>query len=163
MGSRRVLPLMAAALLLAGAGTAGGREAAPAAEDPVLEARMTRITSELRCLVCQNQTIADSHAELAEDLRREVRDQLRHGASEGEIVKYMTDRYGDFVLYRPAVRSSTVLLWFGPGVMLVAGLLALMGLLRRRARMADNAFEPDPVLDAEPAREAPSSGEGASS
>ena len=91
------------------------KDAAPASDDPVIEARMLRIAGELRCLVCQNQTIADSHAGLAEDLREEVRILLRKGESDEQVVKYMTDRYGDFVLYRPPVKPTTLLLWFGPG------------------------------------------------
>jgi len=119
------------------------KDAPPAADDPAIEARMLRITAELRCLVCQNQTIADSHAELAEDLRKEVRTMLRQGKSDTEVVKYMTDRYGDFVLYRPPVKSTTWLLWFGPGVLLVGGLAVLVAVLRRRARLSDDRFEPD--------------------
>src|SRR3954465_9506088 len=86
------------------------KEAEPAAADPAAEARMLRIAAELRCLVCQNQTIADSHAGLAEDLRNEVRGMIRQGQSDQQIVKYMTDRYGDFVLYRPPIKSTTWLL-----------------------------------------------------
>jgi cytochrome c-type biogenesis protein CcmH len=122
---------------------ATAKEAAPATEDPVLEARMMRIAAELRCLVCQNQTIADSHADLAQDLRQQVRVQLREGRSEAEILRYMTDRYGDFVLYRPPVKASTVLLWFGPALLLAGGLAMLLVVLRRRARLADDQFEPD--------------------
>src|SRR5215471_6086894 len=91
--------------------TAGAKEAAPAADDPVLEARMNRIAGELRCLVCQNQTIADSHAGLADDLRREIREQLLRGATDEQVVQYMTDRYGDFIRYRPPVKASTAVLW----------------------------------------------------
>jgi cytochrome c-type biogenesis protein CcmH len=122
---------------------AAAKEAAPAADDPAVEARMLRLTSEMRCLVCQNQTIADSHAGLAEDLREEVRGMVRKGWSDEQIVKYMTDRYGDFVLYRPPVKSSTALLWFGPLVLLVGGCIALVVVLRRRARLPDDQFEPD--------------------
>ena len=119
-------------------------EAAPAAADPVLEARMVRITTELRCLVCQNQTIADSHSGLAEDLRQQVREMLQRGASDQEVVDYMTARYGDFVLYRPPLKSSTLLLWFGPAALLLAGVLTLIVVLRRRSRLADDQFEADP-------------------
>ena len=119
------------------------KDAPSAATDPVVEARMLRIASELRCLVCQNQTIADSHAGLAEDLREEVRIMLRKGQSDEQIVKYMTDRYGDFVLYRPPVKATTMLLWFGPAALLLGGSTALLIVLRRRSRMSDDHFEPD--------------------
>ncbi len=122
---------------------AHARDAAPAAADPVLEARMTRIASELRCLVCQNQTIADSSADLAVDLRRQTRELLQQGKSDREIIDYMTARYGDFVLYRPPVKATTVLLWFGPAALLVIGASALVMVLRRRARLPDERFEPD--------------------
>jgi cytochrome c-type biogenesis protein CcmH len=126
-------------------------DAAPAAEDPALEARMTRIASELRCLVCQNQTIADSNADLAQDLRRQVREMLRKGDDDAKIIQYMTDRYGDFVLYRPPIKAATLLLWFGPALMLLLGFGALALVMRRRARAAANQFEPDdPALFADP-------------
>ena len=129
---------------------ASAKEAAPAAADPVLEARMVRIAAELRCLVCQNQTIADSNADLAVDLREQVRGLLRQGQSDEQILKYMTDRYGDFVLYRPPVKGTTLLLWFGPAVLLVGGLATLVIVLRRRSRMSDDRFEPDELDTAEP-------------
>src|SRR5512139_1239362 len=119
-------------------------EAAPAAADPALEARMARITSELRCLVCQNQTIADSQSGLATDLRQQVREMLQRGDSEQQIIDYMTARYGDFVLYRPPLKSSTLLLWFGPAVLLIAGVLTLLVVLRRRSKLSDDQFESDP-------------------
>jgi len=132
------------ALLLAlCAAAATAKEAAPAAADPALEARMARITAELRCLVCQNQTIADSNAGLAVDLRRETRELLRQGKSDAEILAYMTARYGDFVLYRPPLKGTTALLWFGPAAMLAIGGVVLLLVLRRRTKMAAEAFEPD--------------------
>ena len=132
-------------------GPAFANDAAPMADDPALEARMTRIASELRCLVCQNQTIADSNADLAVDLRRQVREMLRKGDDDAKIIQYMTDRYGDFVLYRPPVKATTLLLWFGPAAMLLLGFGALAIVLRRRARAAANQFEPDdPALFADP-------------
>jgi len=121
--------------------------AAPTAADPALEARMLAITGELRCLVCQNQTIADSHADLAVDLRQEVREMLRHGRTPDEIRRYMTDRYGDFVLYRPPLKASTVVLWLGPAALLAIALVGLTIVIRRRARLADDHFEADPVFD----------------
>jgi cytochrome c-type biogenesis protein CcmH len=119
------------------------KEAAPEAADPALEARMVRIASELRCLVCQNQTIADSNASLAVDLRREARALLKQGKSDEEVVAYMTARYGDFVLYRPPLKATTMLLWFGPAVMLLGGGAVLVAVLRRRGRMNADAFDRD--------------------
>jgi len=134
-----------AALVVAGLVGAGAaaREALPQAADPVLEARMLRIASELRCLVCQNQTIADSDASLAVDLRRETRELLKQGKTEGEVIDYMTARYGDFVLYRPPLKATTALLWFGPAVLLLGGTAVLVVVLRRRGRLGAEAFEPD--------------------
>ena len=143
----RVVAALAAVLLTAS--PLAAREAAPEAADPVLEARMTRITAELRCLVCQNQTIADSNASLAVDLRRETRDLLKQGKSDAEVRDYMTARYGDFVLYRPPLKSATALLWFGPAAMLLGGAAVLVVIVRRRTRMRADAFEPDGDDDAD--------------
>jgi cytochrome c-type biogenesis protein CcmH len=130
---------------------ASANEAAPAVADPALEARMLNITAELRCLVCQNQTIADSHADLAVDLRQQVREMLQKGMTDKQIADYMTDRYGDFVLYRPPFKSTTMLLWIGPGVLLVLGLMALVLMLRRRSRMPDDRFDADePEVEQKP-------------
>ena len=109
------------------------KEAAPAADDPVLEARVMRIAAELRCLVCQNQTIADSHAELAVDLKNQIREKLKAGMSETEVKQYMVQRYGDFVLYRPPVKTTTWFLWFGPFALLLVGVAVLFVKLRKRA------------------------------
>jgi cytochrome c-type biogenesis protein CcmH len=128
--------------LLAGLGHA--KEAVPASDDPALEKRMVRIAAELRCLVCQNQTIADSNAELAVDLRNQVRTMLKRGDTDQMIIDYMTARYGDFVLYRPPVKATTLVLWFGPAVLLLGGVITLYVVLRRRNRLAPDQFEPDP-------------------
>ncbi|HJV74181.1 MAG TPA: cytochrome c-type biogenesis protein [Noviherbaspirillum sp.] len=112
------------------------KEAAPAAADPELEKRVMKLSEELRCLVCQNQTIADSHAELAVDLRNQVREKLASGMSNQDVIDFMVERYGDFVLYRPPVKGITWLLWFGPFALLVAGIGVLVMKLRRR-RTAD--------------------------
>lgn len=121
-------------LCLAGwyAGPSTAAKAKPVSEDPALEQRVMQISNELRCLVCQNQTIADSHAELAIDLRNQVRDQLKQGKSEQEILDYMVQRYGDFVRYRPPVKLQTLVLWVGPFLLLAGGLFALLRFLRRR-------------------------------
>ncbi len=118
--------------------------AAPAAQDPELEARVMKISAGLRCLVCQNQTIADSNADLAVDLRNQVREMLRRGDSPAQINDYMTARYGDFVLYKPPVNSSTALLWYGPAALLVLAVAVLVWIIRRRTRLPADRFEPDP-------------------
>jgi cytochrome c-type biogenesis protein CcmH len=147
------------ALLACAIAVTVAKEAAPAAADPALEARMQAIAVELRCLVCQNQTIADSHADLAVDLRNQVREMLRQGKSDREIIDYMTARYGDFVLYRPPVKGTTMLLWFGPAVLMLSALAVLILVLRRRTRMSADQFEPDDDDDngtaATPAAEPP--------
>jgi len=132
-------------LCLAWWGSSGtwAKEAIPAAENPALEAQMMQIAKELRCLVCQNQTIAESHAALAIDLRQQVREQLLAGKTSDQIYTYMTARYGDFVLYRPPLKSSTYLLWLGPIVLMVLGLMALLLVLHRRSKLPDNAFDAD--------------------
>jgi len=122
--------LVLAFLLLLG-GAAWAKEAAPAAADPLLEERVMAIAAELRCLVCQNQTIAESDADLAKDLRNQVREKLLAGQSERDIMDYMTARYGDFVLWRPPFKPITLLLWLGPVLLLLAGLLALYYRLAR--------------------------------
>jgi cytochrome c-type biogenesis protein CcmH len=103
------------------------------AQDPEMEKRVTALATELRCLVCQNQTLADSNAPLAVDLRNQIREQLKSGKSERDVMEYMVARYGDFVLYRPPLKATTIALWAGPFVFLVLGAWILVRLLRRRA------------------------------
>ncbi len=119
-------------MALAAAQLAWAKDAAPAADDPVLEQRVMALAVELRCLVCQNQTLADSNAELAVDLRNQIREQMKQGASEADIVNFMTARYGDFVLYRPPFKATTALLWLGPLLLLAAGLGAMFFRISRR-------------------------------
>ncbi len=114
-----------------------GKEAAPAAEDPAVEQRMTALTNELRCLVCQNQTIADSNAPLAIDLKNEVREKIKQGQSDSEIIDFMVARYGDFVLYRPPFKATTLVLWLGPLLLLATGLFVLFRRLARRRPAAE--------------------------
>ena len=121
-------------LVVAGAVTA--KEAAPLAADVAVEQRLVDISEELRCLVCQNETIAASRADLAQDLRREIRKMIGEGKSDQEILDFMVARYGDFVRYRPPMKPTTWLLWGGPFVLLAGGIAALMAFLRRRAREA---------------------------
>ncbi len=118
-------------LFLSGPVWAG--EARPLADDPAAEARLKHLAVELRCLVCQNQTLADSNAPLAEDLRREVREMIAKNMSDQEIIEFLTARYGDFVLYRPPLKATTTLLWVGPFVLVIIGATVLIITLRRRA------------------------------
>jgi len=111
--------------------------AVPTEKDPVAAARAVALSEKLRCLVCQNQTIADSNAELAADLRRQIHEQIAAGKSDKEIVDYMVARYGDFVLYQPPVKSTTLLLWAGPALLVLVGFIVLARTVRaRRARPA---------------------------
>jgi cytochrome c-type biogenesis protein CcmH len=139
-----------AVLLMVLALPAYANEAAPAAQDPALEQRVIRLTSELRCLVCQNQSLADSHADLAIDLKNQVRSQMQAGKSDAEIREFMVARYGDFVLYRPPLKSTTALLWAGPFLLLAAGGLALgFYLRRRRKRLTESELTPEQRARAE--------------
>lgn len=113
---------------------AAAEEARPLADNPLVEARLKTLAVELRCLVCQNQTLADSHAPLAEDLRREVREMIAKDMSDKEIIDFLVQRYGDFVLYRPPWKASTALLWLGPFLLLIAGATGLVFALRRRQK-----------------------------
>jgi cytochrome c-type biogenesis protein CcmH len=125
----RTPALLLAALLAA---PLAAKEAAPAAADPVLEKRVMALAEELRCLVCQNQTLAESNAPLAEDLRNQLRERMREGKSDREVVDFLVERYGDFVLYRPPLKATTVLLWFGPLLLLAAGFAVLLRRVQRR-------------------------------
>ncbi len=101
-------------------------------DDPAVEARLAKLSHELRCLKCQNQTLADSPSSIAADLRREIRTQMEAGKSDKEIVAFLTQRYGDFILYRPRVTPTTYLLWFGPFILLLAGLVVLFRYIKQR-------------------------------
>ena len=119
-------------------------EAKDIANDPVLERRMVGLAENLRCLVCQNESLASSHAELAEDLRREVRELMSKGMSDQEIKDYLVARYGDFVLYEPPLKSFTLLLWLGPFALLIGGLGLLVIKLRKRQKaLVDTALSAD--------------------
>ena len=131
---------MIALLLALAFGSARAAESLPAE----LEQRVQKLSAQLRCLVCQNQTIAESNADLAVDLKRQVREMLARGATDREVIDFMTARYGDFVLYRPPVKSTTALLWYGPGVLLLVAIGAFGFILHRRSRMPAERFEPDP-------------------
>ncbi len=107
------------------------------AHDPEIEARLKHLSNELRCLVCQNTTLADSDAPLAQDLRNEVRKLMEQGKTDEEVVAYLVARYGDFVTFRPPVKASTALLWFGPFAMLIIGLITLVVVLKKRAKLLE--------------------------
>ncbi|GKS69183.1 cytochrome c-type biogenesis protein CcmH [Nitrosomonas sp. PY1] len=108
------------------------KEAIPVAEDPEIEKRMLAITVDLRCLVCQNESIADSRADFSNDMRREIRQKIKENKSDQEIIQFLVDRYGDFVLYNPPIKPTTMLLWFGPILLFVIGLISLLTYLKRR-------------------------------
>ena len=128
--------LLWAATLACAALAASAKDAPLVSAEPELDKRVLAVSAELRCLVCQNQTIADSNADLAVDLRNQVREMLRQGKSEKEIIDYMTARYGDFVLYNPPVKPRTYLLWAAPGLLVILGLGAAVIVVIRRARTA---------------------------
>ncbi|MDQ2694190.1 MAG: cytochrome c-type biogenesis protein CcmH [Pseudomonadota bacterium] len=136
-------PMLILLLLLAAAAEAG--IATYRFDDPADLARFDRLSAELRCLVCQNQNLTDSNAELAADLRREIRDMILAGRTDAQIIDFMTARYGDFVLYRPPLRPATWLLWAGPFLLLVVGAALVARIVRRRAA-------PPPLTPAEQAR-----------
>ena len=138
------------ALLCAlGANPALSKEALPLAQDERVEQRLIDISSELRCLVCQNETLSASSADLANDLRREIRTLIKEGKSDAEIMDFMVSRYGDFVRYRPPLKETTLLLWFGPALFLAGALAALFFFLHRR-----NKAIKDSPLSAEQQRQA---------
>ena len=142
---RLLLALMLAFFALTGL----AKEAPPASSNPQIEKRLMTLASQLRCLVCQNETLADSPADLARDLRAEIREKMMQGQSDKQIVDYLVARYGDYVLYRPPLMTTTVLLWFGPFLLVIIGLAWLVYRLRKR-RATDSA----PLSDAEHARAA---------
>jgi len=121
-------------LFLCLAGVVTAKEAQPN-EDPKIEQRMKALTEQLRCLVCQNETLSESRADLAEDLRRQIREQIKAGKSDKQIIAFLTERYGDFVLYNPPVKMTTYLLWFGPFILLIAGTGVLYRYLKRRREL----------------------------
>ncbi len=127
--------VLLAVMLFAAATAAIAIDDSEALADPVLQERYVRLANELRCLVCQNQSIADSTADLAADLRQQVREMLLNGATDREILDYMVDRYGDFVRYRPDFNPRTYALWIGPFLLLAVGLAIIAALLRRYTRM----------------------------
>jgi cytochrome c-type biogenesis protein CcmH len=130
--------------------SAFAKEAAPRAENEATEKRMVAISSELRCLVCQNESLSGSNAELAQDLRREIRSLINQGKSDAEIMDFMVSRYGDFVRYRPPLKGTTLLLWFGPLLLLIVGIAALLRYVRRR----NEQIRDDQPLTAEEQRRA---------
>lgn len=130
-------------LALLACGVLFAKEAAPLAQDEAVEKRMIAITEELRCLVCQNESLAGSHADLAEDLRREVRSLIKQGKSDKEIMDFLVDRYGDFVRYKPPVKPTTWLLWGGPFVLMAGGVAGLILYLRRRGGRIEEAHLSD--------------------
>ncbi len=122
-------------LLFAGLGTAFAGVEVHQFEQAEQEQQYNRLIAELRCLVCQNQNLADSNAELAQDLRQEVYEMIQNGASDQEIINFMVARYGDFVLYRPPFKTTTAFLWVGPFIILIAGFVILLVFIRKRRQL----------------------------
>jgi cytochrome c-type biogenesis protein CcmH len=123
---------------------ANAGEARDMAKDPAIEKRMVVLAEELRCLVCQNESLASSHAELADDLRQEVRELMQKGMTDQQIKDYLVARYGDFVLYQPPLRNSTLMLWIGPFVLLIGGLVVLVFQMRNRKKsITDDILSPE--------------------
>jgi cytochrome c-type biogenesis protein CcmH len=142
---KKFLLLILSTIVLASAmNISSAKDAAPLADDPVTEQRLIAISEEMRCLVCQNESLAGSRSDLANDLRREIRVLIVEGKTDEQIRNFMVERYGDFVLYRPPVKPITWLLWIGPFVILLAGIIGLMIYLRRR-----NQSVPSTMLSAE--------------
>ena len=135
---KKIIPLLVAGLLIC-SWNIGAQEARPMQDNAAVEVQVQRLASQLRCLVCQNQTLADSHAELAQDLVQEIREMAAKGMTDKEIIDYLVARYGDFVRYRPPLKASTVLLWLGPFALLLAGGFGLFIQLRRRQAMVVDA------------------------
>ena len=125
-------PILLIALCVLSFGSSFAKDAVPLADDPVIEQRLISISEEMRCLVCQNESLAGSRSDLANDLRREIRTLIKEGKSDDQIRKFMVERYGDFVLYRPPVKPITWLLWIGPFIILLIGIAGLLTYLRRR-------------------------------
>lgn len=136
------MKILVVALLAVAAFTVAAAPAAPMAEDEVVEQRMLAIAEEVRCLVCQNESLAGSRADLAQDLRREIRALIKQGKTDQEVLDFLVSRYGDFVRYRPPVKPVTWLLWAGPFVLMLAALAGLLFFLRRR-RAAAAPLTPD--------------------
>ncbi len=139
----RIRELLIGGALLAAVAATAANEAVPTLNDPVAARREVELAKQLRCLVCQNETIADSRAGLAVDLRNKLREQMAAGKSDAEIIAFMTERYGDFVLYKPPLKATTVLLWAGPFLLLALGLGIGWRVVRVRARTAP----PSPLSD----------------
>lgn len=129
--------LLGALAMLLCAQIAFAIDTAPAFDDPQMQQRYERLSRELRCLVCRSETIADSNADLARDLRRQLRELMAAGKSDQEIVTYMTDRYGDYVLYKPPLQPRTFLLWAAPVVLLLGGIAAAAVVIMRKSRLPD--------------------------
>lgn len=137
---RRILLI---AVFVFSLGNVFAKDAAPLADDPITEQRLISISEEMRCLVCQNESLAGSRSDLANDLRREIRVLIKEGKSDDQIRSFMVERYGDFVLYRPPVKPVTWLLWIGPFVILGLGIAGLLMYLRRRDSNVPNVMLTD--------------------
>jgi cytochrome c-type biogenesis protein CcmH len=143
MMQTRIFRWVPVCIALLGMGNALANEAMSMASDPLAEKRMVAISEELRCLVCQNESLAGSRAELAQDLRREIHVLIKEGKTDAEIMDFMVNRYGDYVRYRPPMKATTWLLWFGPFLLLLGGLGSLIHHLRQRTKAAESLADND--------------------
>ena len=132
---RRLAHVLAVLLLSVTATVAFGIDSQAAFSDPVLQARYEQLTHELRCLVCQNETVADSNADLAADFRRQIHDMVAAGKTDAEVRSYMVERYGNFILYKPPLETGTWLLWSGPFILLLIGFVVAVKVVKRRSRL----------------------------
>ncbi len=141
--------LLAVVFFALATGAAFAEEAQPTFADPVMAKREVDLALQLRCLVCQNQSIAESNAGLAQDLRKQLREQIAAGKTDAQIIDYMTSRYGDFVLYKPPFKATTTLLWAGPALLLVIGVFVAMRMMRARRDASATALSPEERARAE--------------
>ncbi len=147
--THRLLTALGLMLLLASSSALVAGEAQPLIKDPKIASRMAALTAKLRCLVCQGQSVAESGSDFSNDIRREVRKLMEEGKSDQQVIDFLVQRYGDFILFEPPVKGLTAMLWFGPFVLLVIGVTVLVVVLRRRARGPAPELSPEEIARAE--------------
>lgn len=131
--------IVALMLVLGGSGLVGAKEAVPVMGDAAMQARVMKLSEELRCLVCQGQSLADSHSDFSIDMRNKIQDLMEQGMSDKEVKEYLVARYGDFILYRPPLKSTTFLVWFGPLILFLIGVAVLVFNIKRRRKVLSSS------------------------